>query len=96
MRASVVGTGYPFFCGSPEPCQDDPTFLGLGAFPCDTDALDICNVDPNAGAACPVSACQSREATMTMMTMMTTTQSGSCAESMNERINAYIHIYETM
>ena len=57
MRARATVTGYPFFCGTQSPCEDDPTFVSLGNFPCDSTTVDVCVVDlVNAGPACQVSA----------------------------------------
>ena len=44
----------PFPCILDNSCEDDPTFLALGTFPCSDPVSDVC-ADPLALDACPVS-----------------------------------------
>ena len=46
--------GLPFPCILGGPCEDDPTFLAFGAFPCSSSPVSVVCSDPLAFDACPV------------------------------------------
>ena len=50
----LFNSGPPFPCTLGNSCEDDPTFLALGSFPCNGPAIVVCS-DPLAFDACPVS-----------------------------------------
>ena len=53
-NGSDVDADSPFPCVLGDPCEEDPTFLALGTFPCSGPTGAVCS-DPLALDACSVS-----------------------------------------